>query len=36
MKFMQEKVVKTPAANERFCVMAAVRPQKRQCGLETL
>ena len=30
------KYKKMPAPNERFGVMEAVRPQKRQCEIETL
>ena len=31
-----DKETKMPAHNERFGVMAAVTPQKRQCKFETL
>jgi hypothetical protein len=36
MKAIKNETYKTPAANERFCVMAAVTPRKRQCEIESL
>ena len=35
-KLDRKKGLKTTAANERFCVIAAVSPQKRQCEFESL
>ena len=36
MKNRQRRMIKMPAGNGRFGVMAAVTPQKRQCKFESL